>query len=92
MAGKPADPSMLANIPQLVRDYYVIQPGGAPVRLPMKRAARPSGSGSAFTFTARVPATRPAADYTPRLIPHLSGASVPLEAALILWYDGPKWG
>ncbi|HKM89332.1 MAG TPA: phosphoglucomutase (alpha-D-glucose-1,6-bisphosphate-dependent) [Candidatus Acidoferrales bacterium] len=26
MAGKPADPSMLANIPQLVRDYYVIQP------------------------------------------------------------------
>ena len=26
MAGKPADPSILANIPQLVRAYYVIQP------------------------------------------------------------------
>ncbi len=84
MAGKPADPSMLANIPQLVRDYYVIQPGGAPVRLPMKRAARPAGSANAFTFTAQVPPNRPAADYTPRLIAHRSGACEPLEAAFIL--------
>src|SRR5579862_8274622 len=26
MAGKPADPSILVNVPQLVRDYYITQP------------------------------------------------------------------
>jgi len=72
--------------------YAEGQNGGAPIRLPMKRAARPSGSANAFTFTAQALANRPATDYTPRLIPHHSGASVPLEAAFILWYDGPKWG
>ena len=29
MAGKPADPSILANIPRLVTSYYVIQPDPA---------------------------------------------------------------
>jgi len=72
--------------------YAEGQNGGTPIRLPMKQAGLLAGSVNAFTFTARVPANRPAADYTPRLIPHLSGASVPLEAAFILWYDGPKWG
>jgi len=32
-----------------------------------------------------VPATRPAADYTPRVIPRSSGVAVPLEATHILW-------
>jgi glycogen phosphorylase len=36
-------------------------------------------------YSARVPASRPAADYTPRLIPHHPEAAVPLEAAHILW-------
>ena len=29
--------------------------------------------------------SRPVTDYTPRVIPHLTGLSVPLETALILW-------
>ena len=32
-----------------------------------------------------VPATRPATDYTARLIPHRPGVAVPFEAARILW-------
>jgi starch phosphorylase len=37
------------------------------------------------TFRASVPATRPAADFTPRIIPRCAGVSVPLEADGILW-------
>ena len=37
-------------------------------------------------FTAQVPATRPAGDFTPRLIPYFPGVAVPLEIPLILWH------
>jgi starch phosphorylase len=43
-----------------------------------------AGSGMA-TFGGRVPADRPAADYTARVLPYLPGAMVPLETARILW-------
>ena len=36
-------------------------------------------------YQAVLPATRPATDYTARLIPHYSGVAVPLEAAPIQW-------
>jgi len=36
-------------------------------------------------YSVRVPARRPAGDYTPRLIPRNDEATVPLEAAQILW-------
>ncbi|MCX6260648.1 MAG: DUF3417 domain-containing protein, partial [Bacteroidia bacterium] len=36
-------------------------------------------------YRTTVPATRPAADFTPRIIPALSGVSIPLESAAILW-------
>jgi starch phosphorylase len=65
--------------------------GGAPIRQAMNRGERLIGSANGFIYTARVPATRPAADYTPRLIPYHSGASVPLEASFILWHDSPAW-
>jgi len=39
----------------------------------------------AYVYGASVPATRPAADYTPRVVPHLPKAMVPLEARHILW-------
>jgi starch phosphorylase len=39
----------------------------------------------AFTYSAQVSAARPASDYTARIIPHHSNASVPLEAEKILW-------
>ena len=71
--------------------YAEEQNGGAPIRQPMNRGERLVGSANGFMYTVRVPATRPATDYTPRLIPHQSGASVPLEASFILWHDSPAW-
>jgi len=41
---------------------------------------------NAYTFTASVPADRPATDFTPRLVPFHPAASIPLEANQILWY------
>ena len=37
------------------------------------------------TYRVVVPADRPSADFTARIIPHLPGSSVPLEVAEILW-------
>jgi starch phosphorylase len=62
-----------------------------PLRHPMNRGERLVGSANAFIYTASIPATRPAADYTPRVIPQHSGAFVPLETPFILWHDSPSW-
>jgi starch phosphorylase len=59
--------------------------GGAPVRQVMKRAPPLMGAASGCVYSTTVPATRPATDYTARVIPHCSGVAVPLEAAYILW-------
>ncbi len=46
----------------------------------------PAAAGPAMTvYGGRVPADRPAADYTARALPWLPGAMVPLETARILW-------
>jgi glycogen phosphorylase len=65
--------------------------GEAPLRHLMNRGENLVGSEKGFVYTARIPATRPAADYTPRLVPHHAGALVPLEASFILWHDSPSW-
>jgi starch phosphorylase len=39
----------------------------------------------ALTYSIQVPATRPAYDYTPRVVPFHAKASVPLETNQILW-------
>jgi starch phosphorylase len=41
--------------------------------------------GAGYVYCAQVPAVRASGDYTVRVIPHFSGASVPLEASQILW-------
>ncbi|HUK41679.1 MAG TPA: alpha-glucan family phosphorylase, partial [Candidatus Acidoferrales bacterium] len=38
-----------------------------------------------FSYSARVPASRPATDYTPRVLPFHPAAQVPLEEPRILW-------
>ena len=63
----------------------------APITQPMNRGERLVDAESAFTYTAFVPTTRPAADYTPRLVPQHAGALVPLEAPLVLWHEAPSW-
>ncbi len=38
-----------------------------------------------YVYTAEIGTTRPAGDYTPRIVPYRQGALVPLECPLILW-------
>ena len=71
--------------------YANAQKDAAPITLPMIRGELLVGETNGFTYTAVVPTTRPAADYTPRLIPQHLGALVPLEAPFILWHDAPSW-
>ncbi len=58
--------------------------GGAPERQAMQRGQPLTGT-NGFSYHAEVPATRPATDYTARVIPQHDGVAVPLEAARILW-------
>jgi starch phosphorylase len=46
-----------------------------------------AGDLKGHVYSVRLPARRPTADYTPRVIPHFDGALVPLEARQILWYE-----
>ena len=71
--------------------YAEGQNGGPPLRYPMNRDERLGDSANSFTYSALIPASRPAVDFTPRLIPQHSGAIVPLEAPYILWHDSPSW-
>ena len=71
--------------------YAEGQNGNTPSRHATNRGERLVGSTNGFMYTARMPAARPAADYTPRLVPYHDGASVPLEAPFILWHDSPSW-
>jgi glycogen phosphorylase len=46
---------------------------------------QPLTSTNATIYSVQVPATRPAADYTARIIPQHDGIAVPLEVTRILW-------
>jgi starch phosphorylase len=59
--------------------------GGGPVRHEMERGRQLAAVSGGYAYRAWVPATRPATDYTVRLIPHYTGVAVPLETARILW-------
>jgi starch phosphorylase len=67
--------------------YADAQNDAEPFRQPMQRGEQLIGSANAFVYVASVPATRPASDYTPRVVPYKAGASVPLEAPFICWRD-----
>ncbi len=56
-----------------------------PVRQEMTRLRQLVGSVNGYVYGASVPATRPAKDYTPRVVPHFPHSAVPLEANQILW-------
>ena len=59
--------------------------GTAPARVQMQRVRQLVGAMNGYAYRAGVPATRPATDYTARVIPHRDDAVVPLEDAHILW-------
>jgi starch phosphorylase len=54
------------------------------VRQEMK-LSHPAQNGSGALYTAAVPASRGAGDYTARMMPAFPGAAVPLESTHILW-------
>jgi starch phosphorylase len=58
--------------------------GNDPVRQKMDRGRQLVGV-NGYVYHAQVPATRPATDYTPRIIPLHPDVTVPLEAGHILW-------
>jgi glycogen phosphorylase len=70
--------------------YAEPQNGENPI-IDMNRGERQAGAANAFSYSASVPAGRPVADYTPRLVPQHHGAFVPLEAPFILWHETPSW-
>jgi glycogen phosphorylase len=73
----------LARAAVCVELYADSTEGDGPIRKVMTWVRRLEGGGD--VYRARVPATRPATDYTVRVVPHHDGVAVPLEAAQILW-------
>jgi starch phosphorylase len=69
----------------MVELYAQPRNGGPAIRQPMTRGDALVGSVNAFVYTAQVPSSRPAADYTPRIVPAFGEVHVPLEAKQILW-------
>ena len=59
--------------------------GGDPVREEMKCAGPPPDASRGCVYHAMVPTTRPASDYTARVIPQRTGVAVPLESDRVLW-------
>ncbi len=59
--------------------------GGDPEKQEMMRGKQLVGAENGYTYSAMVPATRPAADYTARALPYHPCVAVPLEADQILW-------
>jgi starch phosphorylase len=61
-----------------VEVYADAKDGHNLTREPATRAEQPVSSAGGFNYTARIPATRPVAEYTSRLVPRHAGAIVPL--------------
>jgi starch phosphorylase len=59
--------------------------GGAAVRQEMERVGQSAAASGSYVYRVAVPAARPAADYTARVIPHCDKVAIPLEDARILW-------
>lgn len=79
---------MLGKIkPEAVQvELFAAAPEGQTWRQPMVRGDKLSGRNGVYLFTVQIPATRPAGDFTPRIIPYFAGVAVPLENPLILWH------
>jgi starch phosphorylase len=56
-----------------------------PFRQEMVRGEKLIGAENGYIYSAEAPTSRPASDYTPRIIPYRPGVAVPLESGRILW-------
>jgi starch phosphorylase len=59
--------------------------GAGPVRIEMVRDQQLVGAENGYIYKGQVPTTRSPEDFTARIVPHFTGASIPLEEAHILW-------
>jgi starch phosphorylase len=59
--------------------------GSTPSRQAMNRLRQVTSPSSGYVYGAAVPAVRPAADYTARVIPRGEEVAIPLEDSRILW-------
>jgi starch phosphorylase len=66
-------------------ELFAMGSDGQPVPQPMMQGGKAPGIEGAYVYTAQVPATRQAGDFTPRIVPRIDGMTVPLELPLILW-------
>jgi starch phosphorylase len=74
--------------PEAIRVELFADPldgGEMPLRQVMARGERLGGPVVGYVYVATAPASRPAGDFTPRLVPYHAAAGVPLEANQILW-------
>lgn len=60
--------------------------GNDPFRQVMTRSGALAGDSGSCFYSALVPASRPATDYTARAVPRYEGVLVPLEAPWIAWH------
>jgi glycogen phosphorylase len=58
---------------------------GEPLRQEMQQGDQITGAVNGYVYHTAVSASRPAGDFTPRIIPYHPAACVPMEATLILW-------
>ena len=56
-----------------------------PLRMEMERGDAIPGAVNGDVYHARIPTSRPAEDFTPRVVPYHPEARVPMEAPLICW-------
>jgi starch phosphorylase len=70
-----------------VQLYADQEDGAGPEIHVMEMGEAVAGTVNGYLFRASLPARRPAEHYTPRIIPYFKGATVPLEAAKILWFE-----
>jgi starch phosphorylase len=68
-----------------VEVYADAQKGGSSLHLEMTRLRQLPGEAGGYLFSATVSSSRPAGDYTARIVPQCDGLVTPLEAAWILW-------
>ncbi len=69
----------------VVVEMYAEGPDRQPFRQTMVQGDKLPDRKGGYVYTAQVSASRPAGDFTPRLIPKVDGVAVPLEMSLILW-------
>ena len=69
----------------VVQLYAEPRDGAAPFLGEFRRGEAITGAANGHIYTGSAPATRPAEDYTVRIIPDYPGARIPAELPLILW-------